>query len=520
MARHDRKPIEGELGEREEAIPSIDARAWIAHDGGEIVTFPVARIGTFKTFQRSVFARQDMRVSDKLTIETRRDGGEALLVGSPRRNGDGIIAALLPHDTPRVTEDNFDREYGDRVLAVAVVDVLSARIEYIDYGDDYAAKRRLLDALRRLLAARHGRSASPLRPDGRSASPLRPDGRSRVWISVDTRMLNFKRALHFLATYGFVDARVDVHRDPSGKADRAYSVIMRYKRRVSIDETVARTEALVVGMSNDVYTLQLFMPKSVAETLSNYLFEPVEYGGQITIDRYDEEGVAHLHIYTDRVVAGDGEDDRVSMPPSLLAPINFHTHPQPIMDRHADYIAFPSGRDIASVIDRYVFYVDELVEFIASPEGVWFVHLTVAFQRILLALKSAMSRSAVSIDCAQMLIDDAAELLSFYAMQKRSNYPIERLNVDEYAERVSGIKLSRIFADRSPDDDIVSVCQLGNVVDTNIVDVGFIAWSAFDELGGVRMAFSYVVDAVDGLPAVIISEEEKKEEENIEAVME
>jgi hypothetical protein len=360
------------------------------------------------------------------------------------------------------------------IIDMAIVDRHPNTMRYVGRIGTFATKRRLMDAIRRAYRATR-------------------DG-DEWYASVGAREMQFESIVHFLANYGFVDARVDVV--------RADSVSFAYTRRVPIAQTLARAVALVVGMARDVYTLKLCLGVDVARAMSDYLRENVERGGPLFITHYDGDGVAYARIDPTTVAYGDPATDRITSPPQLYRALGFHTHADAIMRRHDDYIAFPSGRDIASIVDKYLFYRDELVEFIASPEGVWFVHISVPFQRVLRALKARMTRELRV--CCTRLIDDIAERASFAADQKRvSNAPIARLSVDAYLARVNAISIATLFANRPPTDDLVVACRLGSVEDAHVVDVGFVQWDEFADGSGVRMAFSYVLDTAGGLPAII-----------------
>jgi hypothetical protein len=475
-----------------------------AYDGatGTLVVFPLDRLHRFPNFRRLIDETDADRVlSETLTFTTSdddrlcspaRDRADSRWSEGPlparqrrlQRAAAGVrdddpcdsLAALVialvdAVPTSRVTEANAD---ASRVVDYAMTTKWSSgtALRYNRFGT-IASKRRLWDA-------------------------------ARVWtgdamrLSLYTRALDFERALRAAADYGFVEARVD--------PDRRASILMTYWPRVSTSETISRALALVAGMTRDVFELRLIISLRVANELTAYVVADArERGGALTIARYDDDGWARARIDPRRVVVGD---ERVSVPLALQGPLGFHTHAAAIMRAHGDYIAFPSGRDIASVLERYLFYRDELVEFVASPEGLWFIHLTVAFQRALLAFKARIARGDDALAaCCRRLVDDVAARMSFSALQKLTNAPTERMSVDAYLERVNGATLSRFFM--SPDDAagtaLVDACRLGRVEDARLLDVGFVPWHAFacDDGGGVRVSFSYVLDEPGGLPAVL-----------------
>ncbi len=245
--------------------------------------------------------------------------------------------------------------------------------------------------------------------------------------------------------------------------------------------------------------LKVFFPKTLAQTLVSYLSEPSEVGGKICVTRYaqDSEGtdIAVLGFNTSELVPGNA-NFTVNIPADKIGPFSFHTHPDACYTAYGCFIGWPSGPDIAMVVNSYLNNRDVLAHFVISSEGVWVIHLRPPFQRLLYDLKHRLSTE----QCQQKLEEFIKQSFIFLEGQRKYEMisPTERSETRKKFINVSkNLKISDYKG-----TDVETFCTPFIQEDALLFDIDLIKWKTFDS-NKVIMSFSYIVDPIGGLPCLL-----------------
>jgi hypothetical protein len=231
----------------------------------------------------------------------------------------------------------------------------------------------------------------------------------------------------------------------------------------------------------------------VAVTLSKCLKEINEAAGNLSIVKYILTGTAVMGLNSDNIKSGD--EGSVGLP-EKYSPFVFHTHPDHITREFKTFISWPSGQDMMVVALSFLQFRDQLVHFVPSPEGLWSIHVTPEFQKLLVTL-----RSNNSFLCTQTILDAIHKVFTQFETPRSALQieAIDRYNVGgQYLAATKNYKLSNLFADVP---QLNQDCKAEVSVDAQLFNVSLIKWKRFSETAdeGVFLTFDYISDIAGGL---------------------
>jgi len=212
-----------------------------------------------------------------------------------------------------------------------------------------------------------------------------------IWLAIDFQHRQWDVVLKLYAEAGFQYPAISSI-TPSGLNLRKHVLGLVFDKSAPAadpKETIQEANRLRVLVLEAECTLRFIMSSKLALYLRAYVLdERVEVGGPLFVSSYTD-GVAILALDKDAVIKGS----RDAPTPTVVVPhstISFHTHPSASYKKDFKrYIGWPSGADMVYVIDGYL--VDRTpmyTHFVVTDEGVYFIGLTEAFQRVLLYLAS------------------------------------------------------------------------------------------------------------------------------------
>ena len=294
---------------------------------------------------------------------------------------------------------------------------------------------------------------------------------------------NFDVDVVFLVKYGFGEPTLIQNS----------IVVLKYIKRILPETTLRMIQEIVGSIKTNLYTIKVFMPRVVAETLSKYVKFVNEAAGIISLVKYDENGVGILGLNSENIT--EGGLDVVSLP-TQKAPFVFHSHPDKVTREYGAFISWPSGQDMRVVASQYLADMDQLAHFVIGPEGIWIIHLTPSFQTILQLLKTSQN-----IQCGQAILEAIYQTFTKFDYDRNISIdPINRYKAsDRYMSTVKHYSISNLFSDVPAAKDI---CKPQLQEDARLFDVNLIKWKMFDG-GGVNLSFSYILDIKGGLPFFI-----------------
>jgi hypothetical protein len=354
------------------------------------------------------------------------------------------------------TSDNFDSL---RVNGFVIFNSRTATIEqvYLVESADYTVKTKILDVI---MYTMHG----------------------DVFVNMYTVNPNFDVDATFYVKYGFVEPEI------------VNNVIrMRFSQRPSLKMTLAQIRLAVTTLQSNNSTIKMFIPKDVALIMSKCLSEINEAGGNMSILKYIDD-VAIMGINSEDIVSGT---EGTTFLPKEYSPFVFHTHPDHITREFKTFISWPSGQDMMVVALSYMEYRNQLVHFVSSPEGVWAIHVTAEFQRILYIIRSQNSKK-----CSRGIFEAIYTIFTAFESPRLSSNvaAVERYNVgDKYLSLVKNYTLSKLIADVPI---LRSQCSQAKVTrDAQLYNVSLIKWKHFSEPPdqGVFLTFDYNIDVAGGL---------------------
>ncbi|AHL67586.1 hypothetical protein DH26_gp093 [Chloriridovirus anopheles1] len=269
-------------------------------------------------------------------------------------------------------------------------------------------------------------------------------------------------------------------------------ITLKYVDKPSTKTTLMQIKAAVTSQKTNVFLLNMFIPRVVATTLSKCIKELNEAAGNLTIVKYINDGVALIGLNSDDIQSGD--EGQVGLP-EKYSPFVFHTHPDHITREFKAFISWPSGQDMMVVVLSFLQFRDQLVHFVASPEGLWTIHITVEFQKLLIKL-----RSTNAYTCSQSMLQAIYNIFTQFETQRLTTIdPIERYNIGgQYLSATKNYKLSNLFADVP---QLNSDCKTDVSEDAQLFNISLIKWKKFSENveEGVYLTFDYILDVPGGL---------------------
>lgn len=283
--------------------------------------------------------------------------------------------------------------------------------------------------------------------------------------------------------------------------DRHY-IYMKYISRVAKHQLVRLLDQLVVATRTNKAVLKTLFPPTLAALLASYSHKEFEVSGRIAIKSYDEANVATLAF--DKFSALEGskcsvEDNYLVYVPAK-GPIIFHTHPNVCYGAFRFFLAWPSGQDMVVNPQFYLENNDILVQFVSSAEGLWTMHMSYEFQKILYYLKTNKLTT-----CSLHLLEaiktkfekvEQSRLKSHVDSQERP------LMKQRYLEMVNAYTISHLLQDVPT---LATACTVDMLADKDSVlyNINLIPWTTFTEHGALRMDFEYLPDPEGNLPAYI-----------------
>jgi len=305
-----------------------------------------------------------------------------------------------------------------------------------------------------------------------------------IFINMYTNNPNFDVDATFLVKYGFIEPILVEQ-----------IIRMKYAKRPPTKLTLMQIRAAVASLKADVLVLNMFIPKVVATTLSKCLKEINEAAGSLSIVKYLENGTAIMGLNSDDIISG--AEGHVAIP-EKKTPFMFHTHPDHITRKFKAFISWPSGQDIMVVVLSYFEYIDQLVHFVVSPEGLWSIHLTSEFQKLVMEL-----RAKNATECITSMLEAIHKVFTQFEKPRLSEAveAIDRYNIGkQYLSVTKNYKLSNLFNDVP---ELNQTCQnkVTKDKDSQLFNISLIKWKRFSETAeeGVLLTFDYIADIVGGL---------------------
>ncbi|CCV02163.1 hypothetical protein IIV25_145R [Invertebrate iridovirus 25] len=303
-----------------------------------------------------------------------------------------------------------------------------------------------------------------------------------IFIDMYTNNPNFDVDATFFVKYGFIEPIL------INKVIR-----LKYVSRPSTKLTLMQIRSAVSSLKSNVLIIDMFIPKVVATTLSKCLKEINEASGILSIVKYINNGVALIGLNSDNIQSGD--EGSVALP-DKYSPFVFHTHPDHITREFKAFISWPSGQDMMVVTLSFLQFRDQLVHFVASPEGLWSIHITPEFQRLLVTL-----RTKNSYPCSQSILDAIHKVFTQFESPRLAKEieAIDRYNIGgQYLSATKNYKLSNLVADVP---QLRQDCNSEVSDDAQLFNVSLIKWKRFSETAdeGVYLTFDYISDIPGGL---------------------
>lgn len=293
---------------------------------------------------------------------------------------------------------------------------------------------------------------------------------------------NFDIDATYFVKYGFIEPKLINN-----------MIRLKYVKRPSTKLTLLQIRAVVTSTKANVLILNLFIPKVVATTLSKCLKEINEASGNLSIVKYINNDVALVGINSDNIKSGT--EGAVELP-DKYSPLVFHTHPDHITREFKAFISWPSGQDMMVVALSFLQFRDQLAHFVPSPEGLWIIHVTPEFQKLLVKL-----RSNNSYPCAERILAAIHKVFTQFETPRLAAEveAINRYNIGgQYLATTKNYKLSNLFTDVP---ELNQDCKTVVSEDAQLFDVSLVKWKRFSETSeeGVFLTFDYITDIPGGL---------------------
>jgi hypothetical protein len=365
-----------------------------------------------------------------------------------------VFAAVVSNHL--ITADNFDDL---QLFGLAIYNIQILAIDhFVVENDSLIVKNRLLDVITHNI--------------------------NDVYIDIDVQRTD----IEFLIKRGFIEPKLRITCDPKCKA----RINMRYVPRPSTKLTLMQVRAIQTSLRYDVLRLQVFLPKIVATTLSRLISEVNEAAGNLSIVKYLENGTALIGLSSENINTGIVGGVHI---PDAYSPLVFHTHPDHVTREFKAFISWPSGQDMMSIAMSYLQFRDQLAHFIASPEGLWVVHVTPEFQKLLISL-----RTTNAYECSKAMMDAIFHVFTTFE-SPRLAANVEAL--DRYYTSVQYLEITKTYKLSNLVTDVPSLgdsCKKDVYVDAKLFDIELIKWKRFSNSEeGVQLIFEYVSDLPGGL---------------------
>jgi hypothetical protein len=304
-----------------------------------------------------------------------------------------------------------------------------------------------------------------------------------IFLNMQINNPNFDIDAVYFVKYGFVEPKI------------INGVIrLKYVKRPPKQLTLMQIRSVASSMKPaNLIILNIFIPKVVATTLSKCIKEINEASGNLSILKYLENGTALIGLNSDNIKSGD--EGSVQLP-DKYSPFVFHTHPDHITREFKAFISWPSGQDMMVVALSYLQFRDQLVHFVVSPEGLWTIHVTPEFQKLLIQL-----RTKNSLSCSRGILNAIHAVFTQFETPRSAVEieAIDRYNIgSQYLTTTKNYLLSNLFNDVP---QLNQDCEADVSQDARLFNVSLIKWKRFSETEelGVYLSFDYVTDITGGL---------------------
>lgn len=365
-----------------------------------------------------------------------------------------IIFAAVTSDH-LITTETFDSLH---LFGIAIFDMHSKVIEYFKAENDLiTVKTRILDVLTHNI-------------------------KGDIFMDMYTTNPNFDVDVTYFVKYGFIEPQL-INK----------TIRLKYAPRPPTKLTLMQIRSVVSSLKDNVLLINMFIPKVVATTLSKCITEINEAAGNLSIIKYNERGIALIGLNSENIKTGD--EGSVGLP-ETYSPFVFHTHPDHITREFKAFISWPSGQDMMVVALSYLQFRDQLVHFVVSPEGLWTIHVTPEFQKLLISL-----RTNNAYTCSQSMLDAIHKVFTHFETPRSALQieAIDRYNIgSQYLSTTKNYKLSNLFTDVP---QLVQDCKTSVSEDAQLFNVSLVKWKRFSETveEGVYLSFDYISDIVGGL---------------------
>lgn len=301
-----------------------------------------------------------------------------------------------------------------------------------------------------------------------------------IFLDMVIKNANFDVDANFFVKYGFIEPRL-----------LNETIRLKYVPRPPTKLTLMQIKAVVSSTKTNVLLLNMFIPKVVATTLSKCLKEINEASGNLSIVKYID-GTAIIGINSDNIQSGT--EGAVNLP-DKYSPFVFHTHPDHITREFKAFISWPSGQDMMVVTLSFLKFRNQLVHFIPSPEGLWTIHVTPEFQKLLINL-----RTKNAYKCSQSILNAIYKIFTQFEIPRLTSEvePIDRYQIaSAYLSTTKNYKLSNLF---SSTPQLKDDCKTDVSEDAQLFNVSLIKWKRFSETSeeGVQLIFDYILDIPGG----------------------
>lgn len=298
------------------------------------------------------------------------------------------------------------------------------------------------------------------------------------------KITNFDKDLieriKIFASIGFYESNIDMDN----------TLVLRYRRPVNITETIMQALKNIEAITTNKSTLVVLFSHTLATTLGEYGNLPHEVGGKLLISSYNSKGQAILSFNKSYLIHGRDDDTFTTSVPD--AALSFHTHPKRLYEKLNLFTAWPSGPDMGEVVNSFLTGNNILAHFVVTNEGIWVVHVTYNFQKLLIHF-----RNTLSLACKKNLIYKINNEFTTLEVNRHCHLvtPDKRCSVVKEFETVATSYTIFDLVKQLPE------CPVPTISNSLLFDTKLITWDQFQN--GVEMKFDYVPDEEGNLPAYL-----------------
>jgi hypothetical protein len=254
---------------------------------------------------------------------------------------------------------------------------------------------------------------------------------TKIWIRIYKNTWT-QTLINFLIEYGFAKPHI-----------LEGDIYMKYIRPISRKVLVHKLKTMIRALESNRSVLKVWFSSKIAHLFATYIHKPFEVAGNLSIKEYNDQGTGIL--FFDEFNLLEGSKDTFVAPLAENAQLSFHTHPDICYKEFGCFLGWPSGQDMEVIPYNYLINKDILAHFVVSAEGIWVMHLTYDFQKILYQLKEKKSEK-----CGKMLIDAIGQKFRDIEIGRQYHHvsPLERHNTKKkYIDMVNNYKITNLAQD-------------------------------------------------------------------------